>query len=230
MLHSRPLVVAALCASPAVAQPVPYELRAGSSMRRELCLPPCLCPPLEQNGPLQGDFHLTLLDSSPLFTRYTLTNVAWTADLDGEVTAMSGAGIYTIGGEVALVHRLELDLSIGPLTVITPFDSGFVPVDPQHPFPAFAISTTTGQIGCRRETLRVIAGPACYANCDGSTSAPVLNVADFTCFLHRFAEAQQLPQSQQQSHYANCDRGYQPPVLNIADFTCFLHQFAAGCP
>ncbi len=29
--------------------------------------------------------------------------------------------------------------------------------------------------------------PACYANCDDSTAAPVLNVADFTCFLGRFA-------------------------------------------
>ena len=26
-----------------------------------------------------------------------------------------------------------------------------------------------------------------YANCDGSTTAPVLNVADFTCFLNQFA-------------------------------------------
>ena len=31
-------------------------------------------------------------------------------------------------------------------------------------------------------------GPApCYANCDGSTAAPVLNVLDFSCFLNRFA-------------------------------------------
>ncbi len=27
----------------------------------------------------------------------------------------------------------------------------------------------------------------CYANCDGSTTPPVLNVLDFTCFLNRFA-------------------------------------------
>ena len=27
----------------------------------------------------------------------------------------------------------------------------------------------------------------CYANCDGSTAAPVLNVNDFTCFLNRYA-------------------------------------------
>jgi photosystem II stability/assembly factor-like uncharacterized protein len=61
----------------------------------------------------------------------------------------------------------------------------------------------------------------CYANCDGSTTAPILNVADFTCFLQRFAAGES---------YANCDESTQPPVLNVADFTCFLQSFATGCP
>ena len=29
--------------------------------------------------------------------------------------------------------------------------------------------------------------PTCYANCDGSTVAPVLNINDFQCFLNKFA-------------------------------------------
>jgi FG-GAP repeat len=61
---------------------------------------------------------------------------------------------------------------------------------------------------------------ACYANCDGSTSAPVLNVADFTCFLQKFAQG---------NAYANCDGSTTAPVLNVADFTCFLQKFAQGC-
>ena len=61
----------------------------------------------------------------------------------------------------------------------------------------------------------------CYANCDQSTTAPVLNVADFTCFLQKFAAG---------DAYANCDQSTQPPVLNVADFTCFLQRFAGGCP
>jgi choice-of-anchor B domain-containing protein len=60
----------------------------------------------------------------------------------------------------------------------------------------------------------------CYANCDGSTVAPVLNVADFTCFLQRFAAGES---------YANCDNSTAAPILNVADFTCFLQSFAAGC-
>jgi hypothetical protein len=60
----------------------------------------------------------------------------------------------------------------------------------------------------------------CYANCDGSTTQPILNVADFTCFLTKFAAS---------DPYANCDGSTTPPVHNIADFTCFLTKFAAGC-
>jgi hypothetical protein len=63
--------------------------------------------------------------------------------------------------------------------------------------------------------------PSCYANCDGSTAAPILNVGDFTCFLQRFAAGES---------YANCDDSTAPPVLNVGDFTCFLQRFAAGCP
>jgi hypothetical protein len=68
-----------------------------------------------------------------------------------------------------------------------------------------------------------LAGPSttpCYPNCDGSTQTPVLNVADFTCFLQKFAAS---------DPYANCDNSTTPPVLNVADFTCFLTKFAAGC-
>jgi hypothetical protein len=65
-------------------------------------------------------------------------------------------------------------------------------------------------------------GPAvCYANCDNSTTVPVLNVQDFTCFLQRYAAG---------DSYANCDASTTPPTLNVQDFTCFLQRYAAGCP
>jgi len=61
---------------------------------------------------------------------------------------------------------------------------------------------------------------ACYANCDGSTTPPILTVSDFGCFLNRFAAGET---------YANCDGSTQPPALNVLDFNCFLNRFAAGC-
>ena len=60
----------------------------------------------------------------------------------------------------------------------------------------------------------------CYANCDESTTPPILNVADFSCFLNRYAAG---------DSYANCDGSTTPPVLNVADFSCFLNAFASGC-
>jgi len=64
-------------------------------------------------------------------------------------------------------------------------------------------------------------GAACYANCDNSTVAPVLNVLDFNCFLNQFSAG---------ASYANCDNSTVVPVLNVLDFNCFLNRFSAGCP
>ena len=66
----------------------------------------------------------------------------------------------------------------------------------------------------------VNAAVPCYANCDGSTTVPVLNVLDFSCFLNRFASG---------DSYANCDGSTTAPVLNVLDFSCFLNRFSAGC-
>jgi cytochrome c peroxidase len=63
--------------------------------------------------------------------------------------------------------------------------------------------------------------PCGYANCDASTTPPVLNIADFLCFQARFIQG---------DAYANCDGSTASPVLNIADFLCFQQRFAAGCP
>jgi hypothetical protein len=79
--------------------------------------------------------------------------------------------------------------------------------------------------------LGSVAGPApCYANCDESTTPPILNVEDFSCFINAFAAASLLPPAQQLTHYANCDSSTTPPVLNVEDFSCFINAFAAGCP
>ncbi|MBL9031551.1 MAG: PEP-CTERM sorting domain-containing protein [Phycisphaerae bacterium] len=67
---------------------------------------------------------------------------------------------------------------------------------------------------------RLNAPSPCYANCDASTTNPVLNVNDFVCFQNRFAAG---------DPYANCDNSTSPPVLNVADFICFLNRYAAGC-
>jgi glucose/arabinose dehydrogenase len=62
--------------------------------------------------------------------------------------------------------------------------------------------------------------PRCKANCDGSTTAPILNANDFQCFLNEYASG---------DCYANCDGSTTNPILNANDFQCFLNEYAAGC-
>ncbi|MEX2217267.1 MAG: hypothetical protein WD749_00780 [Phycisphaerales bacterium] len=87
----------------------------------------------------------------------------------------------------------------------------------------YALTTGAAELTNNARASGTVTGPppSCYANCDNSTQAPVLNVADFGCFLTRYAAGEA---------YANCDESTQAPVLNVADFGCFLTRYAAGCP
>ncbi len=60
----------------------------------------------------------------------------------------------------------------------------------------------------------------CYANCDGSTIAPVLTANDFQCFINAFVN---------QQPYANCDGSTFPPAFTANDFQCYINRFAGGC-
>ncbi|MEX2217341.1 MAG: S8 family serine peptidase [Phycisphaerales bacterium] len=79
---------------------------------------------------------------------------------------------------------------------------------------------TTGGAFAGIDNIRIRATSGCYANCDNSTTPPILNVADFGCFLTKYAAG---------DSYANCDGSTTAPVLNVADFGCFLTRYAAGC-
>ncbi len=64
-------------------------------------------------------------------------------------------------------------------------------------------------------------GVRCYANCDGSTTPPVLNVLDIACFMNRYAAG---------DPWADCNPGSSGPAPRAVDFLCFLDHFRAGCP
>ncbi len=61
----------------------------------------------------------------------------------------------------------------------------------------------------------------CYANCDCSTTAPVLTANDFQCFIDKYAAGSTL---------ANCDGSTLSPILTANDFQCFINAYAGGCP
>jgi hypothetical protein len=96
-------------------------------------------------------------------------------------------------------------------------------------FDANVAPNTNGQLsagywrvgGSFPAVAQVPGAAACYANCDGSQTQPLLTVLDFNCFLNAFSNG---------DSYANCDNSTEPPVLNVADFNCFTNAFAIGCP
>jgi hypothetical protein len=59
--------------------------------------------------PLEGTFELVRRDSNPLFSTYYVTNVAFRTRT-AEPKSITGHGLYTIGGEVAVQQRMTLDL------------------------------------------------------------------------------------------------------------------------
>jgi hypothetical protein len=69
--------------------------------------------------------------------------------------------------------------------------------------------------------VAMLAAAGCYPNCDASTASPILNVADYICFMNKYAAG---------DSYANCDGSTSAPVLNVADYICFMNKYAAGCP
>jgi len=107
--------------------------------------------------------------------------------------------------------------------------SGAIVMDPSPPIQLaggdtieFIVGPGAGTSGSGMEVEGHISRAIlCYPNCDQSTAPPILNIADFACFLNLFAAG---------DHYANCDGSTQPPILTVNDFSCFLNRFAAGCP
>ncbi len=61
------------------------------------------------------------------------------------------------------------------------------------------------------------ATPACYANCDGSTTSPALTANDFMCFLNAFVN---------NNARADCD---DTGSLTSNDFACFINRYAQAC-
>jgi hypothetical protein len=133
---------------------------------------------------------------------------AGTLDFDGSTSGVRTWNLTATPGMNADIHSgdlLTLRLAAAGSPVACNCRAGNFPTQADRPM----LAITAG-----------IVEPACYANCDASTTAPVLNVLDFSCFLNHFAAG---------DTYANCDNSTTPPILNVLDFSCFLNRFAAGC-
>ena len=63
---------------------------------------------------------------------------------------------------------------------------------------------------------------SCYADCDQSTGAGVLDLFDFLCFQNNFVLGE--------PYACDCDTSTGPLVCDLFDFLCFQDAFVGGCP
>ncbi|MFN0132498.1 MAG: cytochrome c peroxidase [Phycisphaerales bacterium] len=154
--------------------------------------------------------------------------------LGGAIASLGVSTIPPVGGRITpdrIISTLIIPGSgagAGPATVFWPLDTTQVTpgttiflqwfVDDSAAAGGQALSSVAqvpifcGSGGCP---------PPCgYANCDGSSAVPILNINDFVCFQTKFAASDPA---------ANCDGSTAQPILNINDFSCFANKFAAGC-
>jgi hypothetical protein len=107
-----PLALGVLCGfgrERATGQTVAYALLAGSDLTDD-CL---ICDRVSLPVPLQGNFQLQLLETTPLVSRYQLTNIQFhTTGTNGLAYSVQGSGSYQVGGEVALQQELTLNVQI----------------------------------------------------------------------------------------------------------------------
>jgi hypothetical protein len=134
-------------------------------------------------------------------------------DFSGSFGAPTGRLFYVDPAETLMHFRsLQIGFENRPLGF---FLKGFGQ-DPDGELYAM-VSSRLGPVGTSGQVLKIV---SCYANCDDSSTAPILSVSDFVCFMAHFAAG---------SPSANCDLSTSPPVLNVADYVCFTQKFGAGC-
>jgi hypothetical protein len=205
------------------------------------------CLAFRSNGTLYGVTGDGAATPETLYTINTATAAATLAfplgnGADGETIAFGSTGLlyHSSGNSTALFESINVDTQVitplgsasGEMFAMglhtglgamfgTDIDSDLFTINLATGARTF-IGTMADQLGLSTNRgFAVVSASVCYPNCDNSTTAPVLNVQDFTCFLQRYAAGES---------YANCDNSTVQPVLNVQDFTCFLQSYAAGCP
>jgi hypothetical protein len=109
------------------------------------CFPPCLCPVLEQ-APVRGTFRLTSTGYDGLFNTFAVTDVRWVVDTGGPEQIIGGSGKYKLGGEVAPVQQIDLDLVIAG-NPVQHFASGLVPASTAD-LPGISVAVSMNNMFC----------------------------------------------------------------------------------
>jgi hypothetical protein len=198
-----------------------YRLVPDSTAEVTYCLGPCGCPIGTLSGPLHGVFTLELDHSDPLFDHYRVSSVRLTVELFAfRNVEFTGDGLYVIGGEVELTQRLTLQLRSTESAEPYHFDTGFVAVDPAHPFPEIAIGALSDLNVCTQVQLNLITQPV---DCPGDlTGDNEVGIADLAILLPNFG----VP-----SGASLGDGDFDDDAdVDLADLSLLLSAFGAVCP
>jgi flagellar hook capping protein FlgD len=149
--------------------PVPYTLSPASEFLTG-CFGPCDCAVF--SVPLRGDFQLELTADNGLFRTYALRNIDWTFGPPGVEKAIAGAGVYRVGGEVAVQHELTLDLRVAGRD--QHFDSGLVAGTDE--FPQIDIHAAARGFACTDTVLSLSAHPLSTTGIDPSRSTELTRI------------------------------------------------------
>jgi hypothetical protein len=136
----------------AAAGPVLYAL-GPTSLYEEGCFGACACP-VTLSDSVVGTWVMTAAAPDPLYQNYDITAINWFLPQQG--VRITGTGHYKIGGEVALMQELSLDLLIGDQAV-QHFDSGLVQGGAD--FPVIDISVALNGFSCNDKVFRLSASP-----------------------------------------------------------------------
>src|SRR4030095_7653689 len=97
-----------------------YELTEASTYTVG-CYDPCDCA-ISIPVPVTGFLELRPIESNPLTNTYEVSSILWTVSQGDGSFEVLGCGTYTVGGEVAIMQRLVLDLLVDGS--VMHFDSG----------------------------------------------------------------------------------------------------------
>jgi hypothetical protein len=158
-------LAATLCsAAPCAAAPADstgtlYALTTPPSGLEVGCQGPCECPIIAI--PTYGSFELVQTGADALYTYYAVHRYIASFNNGPGAVAITGSGQYRVGGDVALMQELTLDLDIqGQPT--QHFDSGLVPV--RSAFPRIEVSCAVHGFNCFDSVLVVDAKSVDAAN------------------------------------------------------------------
>ena len=152
-----PLAACLLAASPCAATPgdtTSYALITPPSAYQVGCQGPCACAVMSL--PTYGSFQLVKTGVDPLYTYYAVERYIASFNNGPGAVSIVGSGQFKIGGEVALVEELTLDLEIEGRPA-QHFDSGLKPVS--APFPQIDLACAAHGFACYDTVIVVDAKP-----------------------------------------------------------------------